>query len=104
MINDALRLIRVYHNQTQTQISTGLGLSKSYVSEIESGRKKVTLETLEKYSRYFDIPASSLMLFAENIEDPTLVKNIKQSVAGKVVKMLDWIATISDADPEKHKD
>jgi len=84
MLNDALRLIRVYHNQTQAQVSEGLGLSKSYISEIEKSRKKVSMETLQKYADYFGVPASSLMLFAENLENPSASSKVKNAVADKV--------------------
>lgn len=96
MINRALRLIRVYHDLAQTDAAERVGLSKSYISEIESGRKKVTMEVLEKYSIAFDIPMSSLMLFAENVENKTFSNDVRAYVAEKALKMLDWISTISE--------
>src|SRR5258705_185981 len=67
-MNKALRLIRVYHDMTLTQAAARVGLSKSYVSDLEKGHKKVTLEVLEKYATAFGLPMSSLMLFAERTE------------------------------------
>lgn len=101
MLSKALRLVRVYHDLSQTEAAAKLGLSKSFVSELESGRKKVTLETLERYSAAFRIPMSSLMLFAERASAPDFSENARYFVADKALKMLDWIATISADEREK---
>jgi len=67
--NDALRLVRVFHDMSQTDLAGKLKISKSYLSEIEKGeKKKVTLELLERYSEVFNIPMSSLMFFAEQVD------------------------------------
>ena len=52
MQNDALRLMRVFHDMSQTNLADKLGISKSYLSEIEKGeKKKVTLDLLEQIGR-----------------------------------------------------
>lgn len=94
MLNEALRLIRVYHDMTQKDVAARVGLSKSYVSDLEAGNKKVTLEVLEKYSHAFNIPASSLMLFAERAAKRDFAEDARVYIAGKALKMLDWIAAI----------
>lgn len=95
-LNKALRLVRVYHDISQTEAARRLRLSKSYISEIESSRKNVSLDILERYSKEFDIPMSSLMLFAEHADDPKLIENARIYIADKALKMLDWMATISE--------
>ncbi|MGJ3627810.1 helix-turn-helix domain-containing protein [Sphingomonas sp. MMS24-JH45] len=55
--------MRVFHDLNKTQVAARVGLSKSYVTELERGDKKVTLEVLEKYASAFKIPVSSLMFF-----------------------------------------
>ncbi len=69
MLNEALRLIRVYHDLRQVDVAEQLGISKSYLSEIEKGSKKPTLDLMEKYSKNFQIPVSSIMFFSENIDN-----------------------------------
>mmetsp|Transcript_7207 Transcript_7207/g.12571 ORF Transcript_7207/g.12571 Transcript_7207/m.12571 type:complete len:103 (+) Transcript_7207:442-750(+) len=96
MLNKALRLVRVYHDLSQVDAAERLGLSKSYVSEIEKGDKNVSMATLQKYSDAFDIPMSSLLLFAEKVEGAGKSENVRVFVADKAVKMLDWVSTISD--------
>jgi transcriptional regulator with XRE-family HTH domain len=94
MINDALRLIRVFHNLKQKDLADALKLSPSYVNEIEHGKKQVTIEVLQKYSDYFRIPVSSLVYFAEQ-KDRKTGKREANPIAAKAIKMLDWIETIT---------
>jgi len=68
MIADALRLLRTYHRTSQSQLATDLGISKSYLSEIESAKKKVTLELLNQYSSHFNVPISALFFFSEELD------------------------------------
>ena len=95
MLNEALRLVRVYHDMSKAELARELGFSRSFVTELESGSKKVTLDTLERYSQYFDIPVSSLMLFAERTRDADFSERARTFVADKALKMLDWVSTIS---------
>ena len=83
---------------SQTALADKLGISKSYLSEIEKGeKKKVTLDLLERYSQVFNIPLSSLLFFAEQVKDGNQEK-VRASIANKVLKMLDWIAAKKDVD------
>lgn len=94
MINDALKLVRVYHNLKQKQLADALDLSPSYLNEIESGKKQVTMEVLEKYSKFFKIPASSLLYFSEH-RGRHGEKGEMSPIASKALKMLDWVETIT---------
>ncbi len=94
MLNDALRLIRIYHDMAQSELADQLGISKSYLSELENNHKNVTLDILDRYSKFFEIPMSSLMLFAERSDANGAAEGTRMFVASKVVKMLDWLASI----------
>ena len=92
MLGSVLKHIRIFNHQTQLELSDSLGLSRSYISEIESGSKIPTLEVLQKYSEVFDIPLSSIMLFAEEFKDKkSLKKKAKLLLAKKAIAFLDWI-------------
>ena len=93
MLNDALLTIRKYHRISQPDLSQSLGISNSYLSEIESGKKKPTLELLDKYSEYFDIPVSSLMFFSENMDKhDTLSGKFRYFTGSKVIKLMNWLS------------
>jgi transcriptional regulator with XRE-family HTH domain len=104
MLNEALRLMRVFHDLNKTQTADRVGLSKSYITELERGDKKVTLEVLQKYADAFNVPLSSLMFFAEQAADGPASEKVRTAVAGKVVKMLDWIATVTAEQSEEGAD
>ncbi len=68
MIHNALVAIRKYHGISQSDLSIKLGISNSYLSEIEKV-KKPSLDILEKYSEQFDMPLSSLLFFSEKLDE-----------------------------------
>jgi transcriptional regulator with XRE-family HTH domain len=102
-LNRALRLVRVYHDLTQAELARRLGSSKSYISEIESGHKKVGFDLLEKYSAEFKIPVSSLLIFSEHAGKSEKSPDLRSYIADKTLKMLDWIATITAGDEVDEK-
>jgi len=99
MFDRALKTLRQYHRLSQSDLAEQLGISRSYLNEIERNKKEPSLDILTRYSIRFDIPLSSLMLFAEQSQNPTLDK-ARLYVADKVLKMLEWIAE-DDNDAEK---
>lgn len=96
MINEALRLIRVFHDMSQKEAAQKLGLSQSYLSELEKdGRKVPTIEVLKKYADAFDIPVSSIMFFSESLETKSFHAKTQRYVSTKILKLLDYIAAKS---------
>jgi transcriptional regulator with XRE-family HTH domain len=92
MLNEALRLIRVFHDLSQTELAARLGVSKSHVSEIESSKKTPSIEILQRYSKEFAIPISSIMFFAENLDEKPPVERVRVAVSSKVLRILKFIA------------
>lgn len=103
MFDRALKTLRQYHRLSQSALAEQLGISRSYLNEIERKRKEPSLEILTKYAERFDLPLSSLMLFAEQTQSPKLDR-ARLYVADKVLKMLEWIAEDEhDDQPEQRK-
>lgn len=92
----ALKLIRQYHNVKQSKLASDFQISNSYLSEIESGNKKVTLDLLKNYSDYFNIPMSSLMLFSERLDDNSISEKFRVSFAAKVKQIMEWVISKDD--------
>ncbi len=90
--------MRDYHRLSQTEVATRVGLSKSYVSELETGAKKASLEVLERYAEEFRIPMSSLMLFAERAVNADAPERARTFAADKVLKMLEWLRDTTGKD------
>ena len=92
MLCEALRLIRVFHDLNQTELATQLGMSKSYLSEIESGKKQPRIELVERYASKFNLPVSSILFFSENLANPSdsakAADKAKGVIARKVIDFL----------------
>jgi len=91
MLGRALKVMRQFHNQNQTAMANTLGISSSYLSEIESGKKEPTLELLNKYASNFNVPLSSILAFSETLEGNQSVGKVRNFVAKKMVRILEWI-------------
>lgn len=93
MLNRALRLLRTYHQLTQTELAKRLGISNSYLSELEKGvSKEPSIELLNKYAEIFKMPASSILLFSEQIDSRASTgAKLRVAAADKILKLLEWI-------------
>ena len=104
MQNEALKLVRQFHNLSLTETANKLGISKSYLSLIENGHKKPTLDLVEAYAKAFNMPVSQLMLFAEGVGNPRPGDRVRRTIAGKAIRMLQWLDEISHAADEDEKE
>jgi transcriptional regulator with XRE-family HTH domain len=97
LINEGLRVLRLYWGKSQAALATELGISQSYVSEIEAGRKDVTLDLLKRYSEVLNVPMSRLLFFVEEMEGVPKPTRGRVFVAGKA---LDLLKTLVPEDAE----
>jgi transcriptional regulator with XRE-family HTH domain len=94
-IGKALKYVRIYHNLKQIDLAERLDISPSYLSEIETGKKSVSMELLEKYSRIFKIPASSLLLFSERM-DSSLTEKGRVFATEKIMTIIEWFENLKE--------
>jgi transcriptional regulator with XRE-family HTH domain len=94
MINEVLRLLRVLHDFNLNELSKELEISPSYLSEIEGGKKQPTLDIINRYSKVFKIPASSILFFAEEIEKEKPRKDIRSTLRKKIIGFLHEIEIV----------
>lgn len=99
MIHRILKLARQFHRLSQSETASRLHISKSFLSEIESGKKAPTLELLEKYAQTFDIPASTFLVFVENVDNPAAA--VKQRPPRKILQFLEWASEGVEEDNAK---
>ncbi len=92
MIGDALRLLRTFHDMSQREVAAALGISTSYLSEIENGKKMPSLELIEQYGALFNIPPSSVLFFSENVDRARRSERVRASVAKKIINMMNIMA------------
>ncbi len=96
MINDALRLIRVFHDLNQTELADRLGVPKSRISEIENNKRKPTLDLIERYGEEFGLPTSTILFFAESLPNAQKGEKVRTAIAGKILDILKLIERQAD--------
>lgn len=88
-ISRVLKCIRLYSKYNQKQLSILLGVSPSYICEIELGKKEPSFTILKNYSKTFDIPISTILLFSENYGNKP--NKMIQLMCKKTLSLFEWI-------------
>lgn len=89
LINEALFLARVYWGWSQVEMAKELGISQSYLSEIESSKRSVDIDLLDKYSRALRVPKSTFVVFSENLEGKPPARSGKYVVSDWALRLLE---------------
>lgn len=102
MLAETLRLLRVFHDMKQIELAEKLGVSKSYVCEIENGNRTPSLDVIQRYAETFKVPVSSIMFFAENLEDAKSGRGAaikaKKAIASRIVSFLRLVEERTELD------
>lgn len=101
MINKALRMAREFHHMKQNELAQKLDISTSYLSEIETGKKPASVELLEAYGRVFKIPASTFLLFKEQVDGANDDRRVQK--AHKMLQFFEWVLEESGDDDKKER-
>lgn len=68
MVGEAIRLLRIFHNIKQGEMAKALDIHTSFLSEIETGKRKPSLELIAKYAEHFSIRPSAILFFSEELD------------------------------------
>lgn len=68
-IGNAIKVLRQQKGLKQTDFAVQCGLSQSYLSSIEKGRKEPTLSILKQIANALSIPMPVLVFFSIDQED-----------------------------------
>ncbi len=60
-LGSRVRALRQKHKWTQAELGDRLGMDRGHVSEIECGKRMVTLDTLQTIAKGFEITMSQLL-------------------------------------------
>lgn len=85
-MHEFLRLLRVFNDFKANEFAKKLEISTSYLSEIEKGKKKVTLDILNKYAEVLHTKTSTLMYIAEGFEKDS--GKFRKILSTKIVELL----------------
>jgi transcriptional regulator with XRE-family HTH domain len=93
-INEALRLLRLYCRYSQAEMAERVGVTQSLISDVEGGRKSVSMDLLEAYSAAVGVKMSQLLFFAEEIEGQPIARRGQLIVAEKVLHLLEKLRPV----------
>lgn len=69
MDGNILKALRNIYGISTVEMSKRLGISRSYLSEIENGNRDITTNLLSKYGQVFGVKPSYLMILDESFKD-----------------------------------
>lgn len=99
-MGEALKLLRIFNGYKSAELASLLGISQSYVSELENDKKQPTMEVLDKYAKVFDMKKSTLLLFAEALENDSANTDKKQRVARAGMRLLKILEKVGEFENE----
>lgn len=101
MIGDVLKRTRIIYGYKASEMSAVLGISASYLSEIENNKKQPSLELLKKYADIYGIRLSSLILLSENMEEAEKKGKGTAFVRGLMTQLIQNMSNVMGEPDEK---
>lgn len=78
-----IRVLRQFREQTQAELSAGVGITQNYLSDLETGKRKGPLELHQKIARVLGVPLDLLAPVAVSADeaDPARFAKRKRVIA-----------------------
>jgi transcriptional regulator with XRE-family HTH domain len=88
-LGNAIKMCRTSLDLSQEELAKRTGLSASYVSLIEQGKRDPALSTVQSIAAALDVPLNLLMfLGAEAEELKGIPEDVREKLSGVVLKLL----------------
>lgn len=85
LIGDVLRCVRKCYGDTQAEFAKEIGVSQSYISKLEKNELSPSIEILDKYAEYFDVPTETFLAFRNLDTQKSLLQKIRVALFKKIV-------------------
>ncbi|MNO77619.1 Transcriptional regulator ClgR [compost metagenome] len=92
MIGDVLKRTRVIYGYKASEMSSLLGISNSYLSEIENNKKQPSLDILQSYSKILGIKLSSLILLSENFDEAEKQNRSQEFIKSMMLRLINFMS------------
>lgn len=96
MIGDTLKHIRGIYGYKASELCEKLGISSSYLSEIENNKKQPPLDLLQKCADIYGIKLSSLILLSESYDDAAAKGKGKVAIRALMMKLITKLSSIAE--------
>jgi transcriptional regulator with XRE-family HTH domain len=80
-IGGKIKQLRINKNYNQTELAQKIGLERTSVTNIETGKQKVTLATLYNISRSLDVSLDELLPNVDDLIDRTVMINNDREIS-----------------------
>lgn len=100
MINDALRLLRIFNDYKAIDLAKELKISNSYLSELENGKKTPSLDIINKYGTFFKIKPSTILFFSEEIDRSNMKGKLKSNTRFLMLKLMKIVEKYGELEDE----
>lgn len=100
MIGDTLKRIRGIYGYKASELSSLIGISSSYLSEIENNKKQPSLELLQKCADVYGIKLSSLILLSESYEEAVAKGRGTAMIRSLMMGLINKLSTEEQEDHE----
>ena len=95
-LNEALRLIRVFHDMNAKDLAAKLDISVAQLSKIEKSKATPQMSLIEKYAKVFDTTPAALLLFSEDLDKEKNRGRFKIAVRNSMLKLLKALEGLTD--------
>lgn len=64
--SEKLKEMRIKLNLSQQEVSNGIGISRTALSQIELGERKISVDELERFSQFYETPVEDFFTITSN--------------------------------------
>lgn len=90
-LGKAIKLCRTQRNLSQSELATAAGISVSYLSLLERGKRDPTLSTIEDLATALKVPISILMFLSVDHEEMSeLGTELGEKLSYMALKLIDY--------------
>lgn len=94
MIGQRIRDFRVKNHLTQAQLAEDLDVSSNFISEIETGKKNISIETLKSICLKYNLSADYLLFGKDQSSDHLLIKRLSNMPLQDIKTVIEYLQAL----------
>lgn len=93
-IGKRIRDFRVRKGLTQAQFAEALDVSTNFISEIENGKKNISLETLKRVCTEYHLSADYILFNKDNFSDYMLIERLSTLTVQDIHTVIEYLQAL----------
>lgn len=90
-IGKRIRAFRLKNNLTQAQLAEELDVSTNFISEVENGKKNISIDTLCRLCQHYQLSADYILLGKESSADSFLIGRLTSLSNQDILTVIDYL-------------